>query len=270
MNAVEPFVSSEDVRKGSRWSQEIAVKLSETQFGIICLTPDNLKEPWILFEAGALSKSIKGSLTWTLLIGKLQPTDIEWPLASFQHTKLEKEDFKKLVQAINAELGTAGLNETVLEKIFQKWWGDLEQKVQAAIIPTPSHTPKSDERNPQDLLREILELTRYIARNTDVEVRVRESEEQRKLRTILSFAVSDLQLPERISVILTHANIKNVAQLASKTEEEMLKYRGINAKSLFQIKDTLAALGLCLGMKFDPELLSPFDGIRSPTPEWLK
>ena len=42
-----------------------------------------------------------------------------------------------------------------------------------------------------------------------------------------------------------------------KTEAEMLKYRNFGKKSLNEIKEKLAALGLTLGMHFEPELLEP-------------
>ena len=42
-----------------------------------------------------------------------------------------------------------------------------------------------------------------------------------------------------------------------KTEQEMLKYRNFGKKSLNEIKDKLAGLGLTLGMSFPPELLEP-------------
>jgi len=54
---------------------------------------------------------------------------------------------------------------------------------------------------------------------------------------------------------LNNANITSVGQLAMKSEQEMLKYRNFGKKSLNEIKDKLLALGLSLGMTFEPELL---------------
>jgi hypothetical protein len=55
IRGVEPFVSSEEIRKGKRWPLELANALEELRYGIICLTPTNVNSPWINFEAGALS-----------------------------------------------------------------------------------------------------------------------------------------------------------------------------------------------------------------------
>jgi DNA-directed RNA polymerase subunit alpha len=59
----------------------------------------------------------------------------------------------------------------------------------------------------------------------------------------------------RAANCLNNANITTVGQLAQKTEAEMLKYRNFGKKSLNEIKDKLTALGLGLGMKFDPGLV---------------
>ena len=90
INAVEPWMSP-NIEKGVRWGLEIAEKLEESKVGIICLTKENLNENWILFEAGALSKT-KDDHTCKFLLD-LKHTDIEYPLRQFQVTKFEKEDF---------------------------------------------------------------------------------------------------------------------------------------------------------------------------------
>ena len=59
VNDLNPWLSSTDIDKGSRSSEEIAVALTNAKAGIICLTPNNLKEPWILFEAGAIAKTVR-------------------------------------------------------------------------------------------------------------------------------------------------------------------------------------------------------------------
>ena len=55
IQAIEPFVSSEDIEKGARWNTDIAQELKESSFGLICVTKDNLNSQWLNFEAGALS-----------------------------------------------------------------------------------------------------------------------------------------------------------------------------------------------------------------------
>ena len=38
INAIEPYVSSEDIDKGARWSTDIAKELEDSTFGILCVT----------------------------------------------------------------------------------------------------------------------------------------------------------------------------------------------------------------------------------------
>jgi hypothetical protein len=56
LQAARPWMSGEDIDKGSRGLDEVSRALEGMKIGIICLTPENLDERWILYEAGALSK----------------------------------------------------------------------------------------------------------------------------------------------------------------------------------------------------------------------
>ena len=50
---------------------------------------------------------------------------------------------------------------------------------------------------------------------------------------------------------LQNANIKLIGELVQKTEAEMLKTKNFGRKSLREIKEILATMGLSLGMKLD-------------------
>src|SRR5207253_2371159 len=56
LQGLQVFMSQHDLESGSRWAVGLTSELSETNFGLICLTPDNLLSPWLLFEAGAITK----------------------------------------------------------------------------------------------------------------------------------------------------------------------------------------------------------------------
>ena len=58
IQSVKPWVSSKDIDKGSRSFAEIQAQLKDAQFGIACLTPENLTEMWIHFESGAVAKAV--------------------------------------------------------------------------------------------------------------------------------------------------------------------------------------------------------------------
>ena len=80
------------------------------------------------------------------------------------------------------------------------------------------------------------------------EAETKQDDEKSKLKKLLNMSV-------RAANCLNNANITTVGQLAMKTEAEMLKYRNFGKKSLNEIKEKLAALGLTLGMNIDASLL---------------
>src|SRR5207249_1012637 len=87
------------------------------------------------------------------------------------------------------------------------------------------------------------------------EVVDKQDEEKTKLKKLLNMSVNEIELSVRAANCLNNANITTVGQLALKSESEMLKYRNFGKKSLNEIKDKLAALGLTLGMSLDADLL---------------
>src|SRR5437868_2200122 len=75
IQSVTPWMSSVDIEKGARWFEEIGSHLESVNVGVICLTRANVSAPWILFEAGALSKVRDKAHVCTYLYG-LEPTDV--------------------------------------------------------------------------------------------------------------------------------------------------------------------------------------------------
>ncbi|MCM3730108.1 toll/interleukin-1 receptor domain-containing protein [Fictibacillus nanhaiensis] len=160
IQAVEPYVSSEDIRKGNRWSSEIATELEVSNFGIVFLTPDNIEAPWINFESGALAKTVSNSNVSPFLFG-LKNSDIKGPLTQFQATLYEKDEVEKLLLSINDALGERSLNETVLKKVFEVWWSSLDEELDTlrSRLGTKVEEPPKEEKN-DEVLEELLELVR--------------------------------------------------------------------------------------------------------------
>jgi len=158
---VKPYFSPEDIEKGTKWNTEIAKELETSNVGVICLTQDNTEKPWILFEAGALSKSIDKSRVCTLLFN-IEPADVKGPLTSFQSTKFDAADFKRLVVTINSTAGDAKLEPQVLDSVFEMWWPKLQSQVEG-IIQSHDKGGKKERRSERDILEEVLELSRMSA-----------------------------------------------------------------------------------------------------------
>src|SRR5947209_5873609 len=67
----------------------------------------------------------------------------------------------------------------------------------------------------------------------------------------LNRSVEELELSVRSYNCLKNANIQTIGELVQKSEAEMLKTKNFGRKSLNEIKEILASMGLSLGMKID-------------------
>lgn len=161
VNAVDPWMSLQDVNKGARWSSDVATKLAASKVGIICVPPSNLNSNWLLFEAGALSKTLENTHVGPLLVD-LNPSDVSGPLAQFQATRVAKDDIKKLLRTINSALGDTALSESHIDEAFEVWWPKLEEQIER--LPPEADSPRT-RRAPEEMPDEILERVRGLERN---------------------------------------------------------------------------------------------------------
>lgn len=74
-----------------------------------------------------------------------------------------------------------------------------------------------------------------------------------QMNEVLSRSVEELELSVRSYNCLKNANIQTIGDLVQKTEAEMLRTKNFGRKSLNEIKEILAGLGLSFGMKFDSQ-----------------
>ena len=149
---------SEETEKGTRWSANIAKELEHTDYGLICLTRDNLEAPWIHFEAGALAKSMDGGRVAPLLFG-LKKSDIQGPLAQFQLTNFDETDVRRLLGGMNSSKKEGALDDARISKVFRALWKELDDSVLKAMQNYKVSTPPPAVSS-QDILEELLVLAR--------------------------------------------------------------------------------------------------------------
>jgi hypothetical protein len=144
--------------KGANWRAELTDALADARAGIICLTPSNLGAPWLLFEAGAIAKTVeKKPLACTLLIG-LKSSDVPaGPLTLFQDTKLTQDDVLRLVKTLNKALDKDALSDAQVEKSFESFWPQLEKKFNNLPSDDVTDRPQRSER---EMIEEILDTVR--------------------------------------------------------------------------------------------------------------
>lgn len=161
IQSLEPYVSSEDIDKGTRWSTDIAKELEDSTFGILCVTKENLNAPWLTFEAGALSKTMDKSFVSPFLFD-IKRSEVDGPVLQFQSTIFNEEDVFKLVKTLNKACGEDQLTDERLDKAFNVWWPTLKEELEKLIdfqeTENVSGAPHAVGSN--EILEEILDLSR--------------------------------------------------------------------------------------------------------------
>lgn len=174
IQSLEPYVSSEDIDKGARWSSDIAKELENSTFGILCVTKDNLYAPWSSFEAGALSKTMDKSFVTPFLFD-IKRSEVNGPILQFQSTVFEKDDIKKLMHTLNKACGENGISSSMLDKAFEVWYPTLESELNKLkeCDENAIEIPSKEQMHSTEIIEEILELSRdnqKLLRNPDTKL----------------------------------------------------------------------------------------------------
>lgn len=178
---VRPWMSAEDIGAGTRWLAEVSATLNTASVGIICVTPENQHNPWLLFEAGALSKTLDQTCVCPLLF-EMTPGQLNGPITQFQANALNRIGIGKVLMTINRGLGDRRLDAQYLDEILDVWWPKLEEKLSAIPAPTKPVAARAVE----DQLEEILQLTRENLRRENLRLEA-SMERDEKLDSLLGF-----------------------------------------------------------------------------------
>jgi TIR domain len=161
-----PFMSDTSIEAGTRPMAVIERELGDTKFGIICVTSDNYMEPWLNFEAGAISKKLGLEETRVApLLVDLDTNDVNTPLKQFQMNKLDKEGVYDVIRSINTKAleDGEGLDEPRLTSALERCWPDLHLKIEAAKAISPSlDVKRTPDEKMDDVLESVLLLTNEV------------------------------------------------------------------------------------------------------------
>ena len=164
--AVHPFVSTQDIKKGSDWSAKLQEKLSGADYGLLCVVRSNQIAPWMLFEAGALSISTarNGEARVTPILFLMGSQSLGSPLSHLQKTRFCKEDMWKLIQDMNEccrECGDTAREPAELEKAFfsiESGYDHLERVLNRQIPEIGSSFPDTAEERANQMRHELIAL----------------------------------------------------------------------------------------------------------------
>ena len=115
-----------------------------------------------------------------------------------------------------------------------------------------SLNPEEAVAHAAKILKEQLSIFITFEEEEEAEMSYSEDEEVKEgFNENLLRSVDELELSVRSANCLKHANIKLIGDLVQKTEAEILATKNFGRKSLNEIKEILAEMGLSLGMKLD-------------------
>ncbi|MEW6049627.1 MAG: DNA-directed RNA polymerase subunit alpha [Candidatus Zixiibacteriota bacterium] len=109
-------------------------------------------------------------------------------------------------------------------------------------------TPEDALSYAAKLIKDHLQMFIHMDEQVMVEEEPHEDEETLRIRNLLKTRVEELELSVRSSNCLRAANIQTLADLVTKSEAEMLKYRNFGRKSLNEIGTLLEQMDLSFGM----------------------
>jgi hypothetical protein len=192
IQSVRPYFTPQDIEKGALWLSEIRSELDKSKVGIFIITRDNLTSQWLHFEAGAISSLADRISVCPLLFG-IELTDVKGPLSQFQATVFNRNEAFKLVTTVNNLLGDQKLPDTNLDKIFKKWWPELDSAI-TNIMMSESKNGHENLRTDRDLIEEMLQTIRVISSATQIT----SSQNKEVKKADISFAMESVERLEEI------------------------------------------------------------------------
>jgi len=143
------------------------------------------------------------------------------------------------VQKVNYQVGDARLGQaTDYDKLTLEVWTNGSVKPPDAVAAAAK------------LLKDHMAIFINFEETPEEELDFPTTEDERLLEQ-LNRSVEELELSVRSYNCLKNADIKLIGDLVTKTEAEMLKTKNFGRKSLNEIKDLLAEMGLSLGMSIE-------------------
>lgn len=151
MNDLSTWVSSVNVHGGTRWREQLSARLKDCDLGILCLTPENLRSDWLLFEAGALAASSNLKVVCPYLLD-ISVSALPTPLEQFQAVPATKEGTHCLVESIARSKGDF---KHALD-VFEDSWPTLSKAIEEArAMPTPEDELIMDGPPRVEIIREL-------------------------------------------------------------------------------------------------------------------
>lgn len=120
------FVSVVGISSGANWWNKIKKELKKCKLGILCITDENIKAPWIYFEAGAMTARSVPTIP-ILFCCNLKALDGS-PIKANQGIEFHKKcQFLKMINDINKDMELLSISSSQLEVISNEAYNKLEE-----------------------------------------------------------------------------------------------------------------------------------------------
>ena len=128
---LECFVSTVDIASGDDWWNKIKKELKRCKQGILCITKENIKAPWIYFEAGAMvAREVD---TIPLLINCSINSLNNSPIKGKQCIDFyDQSQFLKMISDINKNMMLVPLEKNKLDIIAKQAYENIKKR----LLPT--------------------------------------------------------------------------------------------------------------------------------------
>ena len=126
------FVSNEDISSGDDWWKKINKELKKCKLGILCITKENFKKPWIHFESGAMiARGLKViPLLFDCRVDMLKST----PLSGRHMVNFNNEsEFVKMIEDINDELSAVTISRANIDKIAESAYINFKSEMSEVL-----------------------------------------------------------------------------------------------------------------------------------------
>lgn len=141
---VKPWMSEEDIAKGTPWSPELWKNLRTANFGVLCLVAGMASNPWVLFEAGALAGGRAKDRVAPLLVG-IDVDSLPRALSEFQCVRQRKQDVLRLLRRIQQVSPGVSTTDGDLTKAFERSWPAVSRRLRdiQRLVPSTEDPPRA-------------------------------------------------------------------------------------------------------------------------------
>jgi hypothetical protein len=154
------WISSEDIRSGTRWLNELSKQLEQSNFGICIVTSESINSTWLHFEAGALSKNLQQGRIIPYLVS-LNNEDLKGPLSHFQALRADHVGTINLVKTIQAVCPNHP-EDNILMTRFEALWPQYNEKLQQIISQATVNNTNKHDLLLENLEAQIADLTKMV------------------------------------------------------------------------------------------------------------